>query len=71
MLWSTSSCGNGSHSWDFVVSNKLLHVFLHSEIFYYGIMSYEKTAAEDGPCASHLAQHPDINDSFGLSCYKI
>lgn len=24
-----------------------------------------------GPCASHLAQHPDINESFGLSCHKM
>lgn len=38
-------------------------------------MSYKKTAAEDdaiiGPCARHLAQHTDINESFGLSCYKM
>lgn len=50
-------------------------MYQHSAILYQGITSYEKTTAEYDtviiPCASHLAQHPDINESSGLSCYKM
>lgn len=73
--WTTSNCGQWSHSQDFFLRNELLHVSAFCNILLINYKLWEKTAAEDnpitGPCVSHLAQQPDVNGSSGLSCYKM